>query len=47
MKECPRCKEMKLNEKEVRNALSRRDNATYICSDCGIAEAMEDYNRNK
>ena len=24
-------------------ALSRRDNSTYICSDCGTVEAMEDY----
>lgn len=24
-------------------ALSRHDNKTYICSDCGVKEAMEDY----
>lgn len=24
-------------------ALSRRDNETEICSDCGTREAMEDY----
>jgi ribosomal protein L37AE/L43A len=24
-------------------ALSRKDNSTYICSDCGTVEAMEDY----
>ena len=24
-------------------ALSRRDNDTYICTDCGTKEAMEDY----
>lgn len=42
MKECPRCKEQTLDETEVLNALSRRDNRTYICSDCGTAEAMFD-----
>ena len=25
------------------NALSRRDNETYICSPCGSAEAMNDW----
>ena len=36
---CPRCK------RTYRGfpALSRRDNETDICSDCGTAEAMEDY----
>lgn len=24
-------------------AISRRDNKTEICSDCGVREAMEDY----
>ncbi len=24
-------------------ALSRRDNKTYICPDCGTAEALKDY----
>jgi predicted RNA-binding Zn-ribbon protein involved in translation (DUF1610 family) len=41
-KECPRCKETKLFPEEARNALSRRDNKTYICSDCGTREAIED-----
>lgn len=41
-KQCSRCKENKLNPIEVRNALSRRDNTTYICSDCGRDEAIED-----
>lgn len=40
---CPRCKENYLEDLEVLNALSRRDNETYICSECGIDEAMEDY----
>ena len=36
---CPRC------NRKYRGypALSRRDNKTDICSDCGTAEAMEDY----
>lgn len=42
MKECPRCKRMTLDPIEARNALSRRDNKTYICSDCGKQEALED-----
>jgi transcription elongation factor Elf1 len=42
MKKCPRCNMDKLNEIEVRNALSRRDNNTYICSDCGNEEAFID-----
>lgn len=41
-KECPRCNEIKLHPEEVMNALSRRDNKTYICSDCGKQEALED-----
>ena len=36
---CPRCK----REIETYPALSRRDNKTDICSDCGGAEALEDY----
>lgn len=41
-KECPRCHKDTLNTKEVLNALSRRDNDTYICSACGTEEAMLD-----
>ena len=39
VKICPRC------GKEYTNypALSRRDNKTYICPDCGVAEALEDF----
>lgn len=38
-KTCPRC-----GKKYTQfPALSRRDNKTYICPDCGVAEAMEDY----
>ncbi len=42
MKECPRCGEKKLREVEAENALSRKDNKTYICSDCGTDEAFID-----
>lgn len=28
---------------ECTNALSRKDNKTYICSDCGTREALEAY----
>lgn len=42
MKKCPRCEQNTLDPIEVKNALSRRDNKTYICSDCGIDEAVED-----
>ena len=27
------------------NALSRADDKTFICSECGVAEAMEDFVR--
>ena len=36
---CPRCNR-KINGYP---ALSRHDNKTYICSECGVSEAMEDY----
>jgi len=39
---CPRCD----GPLGKHPALSRRDNKTNICSDCGTAEAMEDY-RNR
>ncbi len=38
MKKCPKCGGP-LGE---RPALSRRDNKTDICADCGFKEAMED-----
>ena len=41
---CPKCNFQFL---EGTGALSRRDNKTEICSDCGIREAMEDYENNK
>ena len=36
---CPRCDEA---SSEI-PAMSRRDNKTEICSDCGVQEAMCDY----
>lgn len=38
MRRCPKCGEP-LGDKP---ALSRRDNKTDICSECGFKEAMED-----
>jgi hypothetical protein len=40
---CPRCKENELNPRLPANALSRRDNKTYICDECGVDEAMIDF----
>lgn len=40
---CPRCGEPKMDPIEARNALSRKDNKTLICNDCGMAEAMEEW----
>lgn len=36
---CPRC----ACTTYLHPALSRTDNATYVCSDCGGAEAIEQY----
>ena len=36
---CPRCQQ---DSKDF-PAISRRDNKTEICSQCGITEAMADY----
>jgi superfamily II helicase len=38
---CPVCKTNDLLE-EGTNALSRKDNETEICDECGTAEAMEE-----
>lgn len=40
--ECPRCHKDTMADVLVHNALSRRDNETYICSGCGEEEAMLD-----
>jgi hypothetical protein len=37
--QCPRC-HADLHVVLVRNSRSRVDNTTYICSDCGMAEAV-------
>lgn len=42
MKTCPRCGEETLDEDDVYNSLSRRDNKTYICATCGVEESMID-----
>lgn len=36
---CPRC-DREMAEPMVRNAVSRLDNQTYICSQCGVDEAV-------
>jgi len=41
-KECPQCKRTSMWEEEHLNSLSRRDNETYICNDCGLKEALSD-----
>lgn len=38
-KRCPLCGHQ-LHERRVHNSLSRVDNATFICNDCGMREAM-------
>jgi predicted RNA-binding Zn-ribbon protein involved in translation (DUF1610 family) len=40
---CPKCGE---DFDDKRPAISRRDNKTKICSDCGVTEAMEDWARH-
>lgn len=42
MKECPRCHRESMEDDEVLNSLSQRDNRTYICKACGDEEAMID-----
>jgi predicted RNA-binding Zn-ribbon protein involved in translation (DUF1610 family) len=39
---CPRCGRDRMRSPEARNALSRKDNKTYVCSSCGTDEAMID-----
>lgn len=39
---CPRCGENRMRA-DIVNALSRKDNETYICSSCGTDEAMNDW----
>lgn len=44
---CPRCKINYIPNNETPGAypgaLSRVDNKTEICSDCGVEEALDDY----
>lgn len=42
MAKCPKCGKRYAKGK---GALSRRDNKTEICSDCGFREAIEDVER--
>lgn len=37
---CPRCGADAMDETLTRNALSRKDNQTYVCSPCGTSEAF-------
>lgn len=39
---CPRCGRWVMNSDPARNALSRRVEI-YVCDQCGIEEAMEDF----
>lgn len=39
---CPRCEGRRMNPHQKRNALSRKDNKTHICSSCSVDEAMRD-----
>lgn len=40
MNKCERCGKFFIGEP----ALSRKDNKTRICTHCGLAEAIEDFN---
>tara|TARA_R110002051_G_scaffold240765_4_gene301184 strand:- start:550 stop:852 length:303 start_codon:yes stop_codon:yes gene_type:complete len=40
---CPRCECNVLASDGAQNALSRKDNETYVCSPCGEDEAVRDY----
>jgi predicted RNA-binding Zn-ribbon protein involved in translation (DUF1610 family) len=40
---CPRCGADRMRSPQVRNALSRKDNATYVCDSCGTDEAMMNF----
>lgn len=41
---CPRCGDDTLRiDRPALNALSRVDNETHVCSDCGTSEALEQF----
>jgi len=39
---CPVCERNELHPDEVMNSLSRKDNTTYICDECGVKEALDE-----
>ena len=43
MKNCSKCKRLTLEDIETHNSVSRRDNSTYVCNNCGLAEALADH----
>lgn len=43
---CPLCMTNALHEVQARNALSRADNGTYICSRCGNLEALVNHDKS-
>lgn len=47
LEKCPRCGKRKMHPDEASNALSRKDNETFICNDCGADEAIEEYRKWK
>lgn len=42
---CSSCMIIKLNKDKYMNALSRKDNETYICEACGMREALEEFEK--
>jgi len=40
---CPRCESNLMVPERAQNALSRKDNETYVCSPCGEDEALRDF----
>ena len=44
---CPRCNRNELASPAVLNALSRKDNETYVCSPCGVDEAVWDFTKSE
>ena len=40
---CPRCARNEMTDVLAGNALSRKDNETYVCSPCGTDEAILDF----
>ena len=44
---CPRCRQEEMAEELAFNALSRKDNETYVCSPCGEDEALWDFMKCK